>query len=241
MISWPSSADREVLFGRFLGDARQLRFLAAVGDLLRDLFEDALAVAREAEVHVRLPVAARAFVEALLRVRDVGARQDRVVLDDVEGVRVAVEHFARRRLRSGPRPGSATVPGLTRTAFGSRSGHLPLRISSCPVVRAPFRFPRRGRSSAFPRAARAEHRAGSFRRPGTSCRRGSRSPARACSLPVPGRVVVAQFRRAFQGALDGLVLGQPEGRAARFAPAGDRRVRWAPGSPSGPITFGSQS
>ncbi len=45
----PVEHDREVLQGLFLADARELGFLAAMGDFLGHLFEDGLAVAGEAE------------------------------------------------------------------------------------------------------------------------------------------------------------------------------------------------
>ena len=52
---------------------------------------------------------------------------------------------------------------------------------------------------------------------------------------------MAQFRRPFQGALDGLVLRQPEAieLPASRPPVTVESV--GAGVPSGPITFGSQS
>ena len=86
-----------MLLRRFLAHARKLRFLATDGDFLGDPFEHRLAVRAEAEVHIGLAVAARAFVGALLRVADVRAEQHRVVLEHEVAVRVRLRDLARRR------------------------------------------------------------------------------------------------------------------------------------------------
>ena len=78
--------DREVLQRLGLGDARQLRVFAAVGDFLGDPFEHRLAVFVEAEGHVRQPRAAAFALVALLRVVDAAAFEHRVVVEHVEAV-----------------------------------------------------------------------------------------------------------------------------------------------------------
>ncbi len=218
--------DREVLLGRFLADARQLRFLAAVGDFLGRLLEDALAVAREVEGHVRRARTAAAFVEALARVLDLGPRQHRVVLDHEPAVRfllgdLAVDAFDRagaHEHRARLDAHRLDVRGLLELFaeqvlfgfLGSAQHLFVLRFEQVPAA-----------VDAFPdllgRAALA-----------------------------PRRVRLAQFRRAFLGAQDRLVLGQPElrftgaraARRGRFFGAPACRLRRSRSAPSRRSTAG---
>ena len=72
---------------RLSGD---LVVLAALGDLLGDVLPDLAALGREVERDDRLPTAARAVVDVLLGVLDVGAHERRVVVEDVPARDVVV-------------------------------------------------------------------------------------------------------------------------------------------------------
>ena len=131
--------DGEVLQRLFLADVRKLGFLAAVGDFLGDLFEDGLAVRGEAEGDVRLvPVLSSMPCCGLVMSLPVrtGLSLRTYQLFGLGFVTLPAAFSTGRAC-------TTTVPGFTRTAFGTAPGRRP-----CSRCRGCVRFPR-GRAGTF--------------------------------------------------------------------------------------------